>query len=69
MTRAWKLAPRKVMSVRFTSSEPRTREAMKTLTLDKRNERVLLWAVFAAYVLLLLMALAKHELWGDEIAA
>ena len=40
---------------------------MKIPTLDKRNERVLLWAVFAAYVLLLLMALAKHELWGDEI--
>lgn len=35
--------------------------------LDKRNERVLLWAVFAAYVLLLLLALANHELWGDEI--
>ena len=32
-----------------------------------RNERLLLWAVFAGYVLLLLMALAKHELWGDEI--
>jgi len=40
---------------------------VKIPTLDKRNERMLLWAVFAAYVLLLLMALAKHELWGDEI--
>jgi len=40
---------------------------VKTLTLDKRNERLLLWAVFAAYLLLLLVALAKHELWGDEI--
>ncbi|MBL8002521.1 MAG: hypothetical protein JNL05_11210 [Flavobacteriales bacterium] len=35
--------------------------------LDKRNERLFLWAVFAGYVLLLLMALANHELWGDEI--
>lgn len=40
---------------------------MKIPTLEKRNERLLLWAVFAAYVLLLLMALANHELWGDEI--
>ena len=40
---------------------------MKTPTLDIRNERLLLWAVFGAYVLLLLMALANHELWGDEI--
>lgn len=33
----------------------------------KPESRPLLWAVFAAYVLLLLMALTWHELWGDEI--
>src|SRR5262245_35057930 len=35
--------------------------------MKKDRERVLLWAIFIAYVLLLLMALSKHELWGDEI--
>ncbi|MFZ1693085.1 MAG: hypothetical protein WAT74_07825 [Flavobacteriales bacterium] len=38
-----------------------------SMPIDKRQERMLTWAVFLAYTALLLMALSKHELWGDEI--
>ncbi len=35
--------------------------------IDKGGARIFLWVVFVLYVLLLLMALSRHELWGDEI--
>jgi hypothetical protein len=40
---------------------------MRIATIDQRRTRFILWSVFGAYALLLLMVLSDHELWGDEI--